>query len=62
MLWDAMVNRQPYALNKWLTVVLFGFMGVAFIFLWIVGEYVGRIYHDTRRRPLYVEAERINFP
>jgi polyisoprenyl-phosphate glycosyltransferase len=50
-----------YPLFKWLTVVLLGFVGAQFIFLWILGEYIGRIYNDVRRRPLYVVAEELNF-
>ena len=49
-----------YELYKWLVVVLFGFVGAQFILLWIIGEYIGRIYSDVRRRPLYVVNEEIN--
>ncbi|MGQ9661378.1 MAG: glycosyltransferase family 2 protein [Kiritimatiellia bacterium] len=49
-----------YPLYKWLIVILFGFMGIQFMFLWILGEYISRIYDDVRRRPLYLVAERIN--
>lgn len=49
-----------YELYKWLVVVLFGFVGAQFVFLWIIGEYIGRIYNDVRRRPLYVVNEELN--
>ncbi|MCX7591074.1 MAG: glycosyltransferase family 2 protein [Kiritimatiellae bacterium] len=52
--------RSYYPLYKWLIVILFGFMGVQFMFLWILGEYISRIYNDVRRRPLYLVAERVN--
>ena len=52
----------PYPLFKWLTVILFGFMGGQFMLLWILGEYVSRIYSDVRRRPLYVVREEIGGP
>ena len=50
-----------YELYKWLVVVLFGFVGAQFVFLWIIGEYIGRIYNDVRKRPLYVVNEELNF-
>jgi len=40
---------------------LFFFASVQLIFLGIVGEYVGAIYTQVRKRPHVVEAERINF-
>ncbi len=58
---DALFFDVEYPLFKWLTVVIAGFMGLQFIFLWILGEYIGRIYDDVRKRHLYVIAEEINF-
>ena len=40
---------------------MFGFMGLQFIFLWIIGEYIGRIYNETRARPNFVIKETQNF-
>ncbi|MCK5849908.1 MAG: glycosyltransferase family 2 protein [Kiritimatiellae bacterium] len=60
MLYDHFVNGVTYRLFKWLMVVLFGFMGSQFIILWILGEYIGRIYNDVRKRPLYVISEELN--
>lgn len=62
MLWVTSMKRPGYfPLYKWLVVVQFGFMGGQFILLWIVGEYIGRIYNDVRRRPLYVIEKAVNF-
>lgn len=36
------------------------FLPLHCIFLWILGEYVGRLYDQEKNRPLYVIAERIN--
>ncbi|MDD5213891.1 MAG: glycosyltransferase family 2 protein [Candidatus Gracilibacteria bacterium] len=58
---DAVFNKVPYPLYKWLSVIGFGFMGLQFVFMWIMGEYIGRIYNETRDRPIYIESEKINF-
>lgn len=61
MLFDSLLMDTIYPLNKWLTVVLFIFLGFLFILIWIMGEYIGRIYNEEVRRPLYVIDEKINF-
>jgi dolichol-phosphate mannosyltransferase len=60
MLWYQFMVGYNFPMYKWLIVAMFGFVGAQFMFLWIIGEYVGRIYNDVRRRPLYVLAEKIN--
>ncbi|MER6912451.1 glycosyltransferase family 2 protein [Streptomyces sp. NPDC000594] len=40
-----------------LVTVIVGMSGVQIATLGIIGEYVGRIYHETKRRPLYVIRE-----
>jgi len=40
---------------------LFFFSSVQMFFLGLVGEYIGVIYTQTRKRPLVVEKERINW-
>jgi dolichol-phosphate mannosyltransferase len=35
--------------------------GITLVCLGIIGEYVGRIYHELKRRPLYVVDEALGF-
>ncbi len=58
---DVLINGVYYHLYKWLVVILFIFMGFMFMLLWIIGEYIGKIYDDVRQRPLYVISETKNF-
>ncbi|MDR1693472.1 MAG: glycosyltransferase family 2 protein [Oscillospiraceae bacterium] len=37
------------------------FNGLILIMMGIIGQYVGRIYDETKGRPLYIVAEKINF-
>ena len=62
MIGDILLNHEEYPLFKWLTVILFGFMGLQYMLVWVLGEYIGRIYNDVRRRPLYVVSEQLNMP
>lgn len=37
------------------------FSGIQLISIWIMAEYIGRIYDETKRRPQYIIDKRVNF-
>lgn len=57
---DTIVYDIYYHLYKWLVVVLFIFMGFLFILMWILGEYIGKIYDQVRQRPIFIIREKGN--
>lgn len=36
------------------------FSGVQLLSLWIMSEYIGRIYDETKQRPQYIVEKKIN--
>lgn len=52
--YNALFYETDYLLFKWLIVVVYGATGVQFLLMWLLGEYIGRIYIQLRDRPLYV--------
>jgi glycosyltransferase involved in cell wall biosynthesis len=44
-----------------IAIALFGLFGLLFIFMGLLGEYIGVIQTQVSKRPIVVEAERINF-
>ncbi|MBN1824262.1 MAG: hypothetical protein JW803_08090 [Endomicrobiales bacterium] len=44
-----------------LVIGLFFFAAVQLFFIGIIGEYIGAIYTQVKKRPLVIEKERINF-
>lgn len=57
---DALLYRVHYPLFKWLVTIIYIFIGVLFILLWFLGEYIGRMYELLLNRPRYVIAEEVN--
>ena len=60
MIADILINDVYYHLYKILVDVIFIFMGFLFVFIWILGEYIGRIYHEVKKRNLYIIHKKIN--
>jgi polyisoprenyl-phosphate glycosyltransferase len=60
MIADILINDVYYHLYKLLVDVIFIFLGFLFILIWILGEYIGRIYHEVKGRNLYVIHKKIN--
>lgn len=53
-------DDQFYKLLEWLAVVNYILIGVLFIFLWFIAEYIGKIYEEVKGRPLYIVQQTQN--
>lgn len=51
---DTLFFGKEYPLFKWLVTALYIFMGIQFFLLWLLGEYIGRIYDQSKERPLFI--------
>jgi glycosyltransferase involved in cell wall biosynthesis len=58
---DIILHDVVYPLYKWLSVVTFIFTGFLFVLIWILGEYIGKIYNEVKNRPIYLIREKGNF-
>ncbi len=54
---------QAYAIPGWASIFIASLFlgGVQLICLGILGEYIGRIYEEVKKRPLYIIDEEVNF-
>jgi dolichol-phosphate mannosyltransferase len=51
-------HKSPQGFTALLVAVTF-LSGIMLLFLGIIGEYVGRIYEETKARPQYVVGQRV---
>lgn len=58
--YDAFFNGVEYQLYKWLSITTFILTGFLFILIWILGEYIGKIYNEVKNRPIYLIREKGN--
>ena len=62
MVWNIVLYRQLAEPGiATIIVAVFFFSGVQLMFLGFLGEYIGAIHAQVRRRPLVIERETINF-
>ncbi|MEJ7741873.1 MAG: hypothetical protein WKF73_04575 [Nocardioidaceae bacterium] len=55
-----LANGNPVAGYPTLIVAILGFGGLQLIILGVIGEYLGRIYYETKRRPHFLLKESSN--
>ena len=60
-IWAVAVKLSGKSIAGWLSVVLPMYIlgGLNLFFLGILGEYIGKIYMETKKRPRYIVEERI---
>ena len=51
-----------YSVTGWTSLIfsIFFFSGIIIVFLGIIGIYLGRVFQEVKRRPLFVVSERLN--
>jgi polyisoprenyl-phosphate glycosyltransferase len=61
MVFKTLMLGQTYPLGiPTITVLILFLGGVQLAAIGVLGEYIGRIYHDVRRRPLYIVDDAVN--
>jgi polyisoprenyl-phosphate glycosyltransferase len=60
MSYHMIIYQAHYQLAAWLSLAGFFMMAVQSIALWLLGEYLARVYIESQARPLYIVARRCN--
>lgn len=64
MLSYALINtclyNGAYPLFKWLIIIIYLSIGLQFFLIWLLSEYIGALYEQTKQRPLYIITEKVN--
>ena len=55
------LGRSPVGFTALILVLTF-FSGVQLLFLGVIGEYLGRVYEETKGRPRYVVDRKVGRP
>jgi len=62
MFWSLIANFFELTVPGWTSTIvpLYFLGGVQLLFLGVVGEYIGKIYTEVKKRPRFIIQERIN--
>jgi len=60
--WALLTKAFGYTVPGWTSTVIpiYLFGGIQLVFLGIIGEYIGKIYLETKNRPIYIVKETLN--
>jgi dolichol-phosphate mannosyltransferase len=61
--WALYVKLNGSVVPGWTTIMILVALGTSaqLLMMGILGEYVGRVYEEVKRRPLYAVADELNF-
>jgi glycosyltransferase involved in cell wall biosynthesis len=57
---DNVRQRSTYSVSWPIITAITFFSGVQLMTIWIISEYIGRIYDESKKRPQYIVDKKIN--
>ncbi len=51
---SSLLTQQVYSANQWTLLLILFMLGLQFFMFWFLGEYISRIYDQSKDRPLYI--------